>query len=55
MKVNQSLLFVPCIIMVGRIGKIKQSELIQATEILNRLNLLGIIANEASQSPKIYA
>ncbi|BAY87313.1 lipopolysaccharide biosynthesis protein [Calothrix parasitica NIES-267] len=43
------------IIMVGRIGKIKQSELIQATEILNNLNLVGIIANEASKSQRIYA
>ena len=42
------------IIMVGRMGKIRQSELIQATEILNNLNLLGIIANEASKSQKIY-
>ncbi len=43
------------IIMVGRIGKIKQSELIQATEILNNLNLVGIIANVAPKSSKVYA
>ncbi len=43
------------IIMVGRMGKIKQSELIQATEVLHSLNLVGIIANEASKSQKIYA
>lgn len=43
------------IIMVGRMGKIKQSELIQATEILHSLNLVGIIANEATKSQKIYA
>jgi len=43
------------ILMVGRMGKIKQSELIQATEILNNLNLVGIIANEASKSQKVYA
>ncbi|MGB6297952.1 MAG: polysaccharide biosynthesis tyrosine autokinase [Rivularia sp. (in: cyanobacteria)] len=42
------------IIMVGRIGKIKQTELIQATEILHSLNLVGIIANEATKSQKIY-
>ncbi len=42
------------IIMVGRIGKITQTELIQATEILNNLNLVGIIANEAGKSQKIY-
>lgn len=43
------------IIMVGRMGKIKQSELIQATEILHSLNVVGIIANEATKSQKIYA
>lgn len=43
------------IIMVGRIGKIKQSELIQATEILNNLNLVGIMANEASESQTVCA
>ncbi|MEL6458370.1 MAG: polysaccharide biosynthesis tyrosine autokinase [Cyanobacteria bacterium J06621_15] len=42
------------IIMVGRMGKIKQSELIQAVEILNNLNLVGIIANEASKSQRMY-
>ncbi|MDY6901821.1 MAG: polysaccharide biosynthesis tyrosine autokinase [Cyanobacteriota bacterium] len=42
------------IIMVGRMGKIKQSELIQATDILNNLNLVGIIANEASKSQRVY-
>jgi capsular exopolysaccharide synthesis family protein len=43
------------IIMVGRMGKIRQTELVQATEILNNLNLVGIIANEASKSSKVYA
>ncbi len=43
------------IIMVGRMGIIKQGELIQATEILNNLNLVGIIANEASKSQQVYA
>ena len=42
------------IIMVGRMGKIKQSELIQATEILHSLNLVGIIANEANKSQRFY-
>ena len=42
------------ILMVGRMGKIRQSELVQATEILNNLNLVGIIANEASKSQKVY-
>lgn len=40
------------IILVGRMGKIKHSELIQATEILNTLNLTGIVANEASKSQR---
>ncbi|MEB3219568.1 MAG: polysaccharide biosynthesis tyrosine autokinase [Nostocales cyanobacterium 94392] len=42
------------IIMVARMGKIKQSELIQATQILHNLNLVGIIANVATKSPKLY-
>ncbi|MBD2364013.1 AAA family ATPase [Anabaena minutissima FACHB-250] len=36
------------IMMVGRIGWVTQTEITQAVEILNRLNLVGIIANEAS-------
>lgn len=42
------------IIMVGRMGKIRQSELVQATDILNNLNLVGIIANQASKSQRAY-
>ena len=42
------------IFIVGRMGKIKQSELIQAVEILNNLNLVGVIANEASKSQRMY-
>ncbi|MBV6623429.1 MAG: polysaccharide biosynthesis tyrosine autokinase [Rivularia sp. (in: Bacteria)] len=42
------------IIMVGRMGKITQSELIQATQNLSSLNLVGIIANEAGKSQKVY-
>ncbi|MGD1913714.1 MAG: GumC family protein [Rivularia sp. (in: cyanobacteria)] len=42
------------IIMVERMGKIRQSELVQATEILDNLNLVGIIANEASKSQTVY-
>jgi Mrp family chromosome partitioning ATPase len=33
------------ILMVGRIGKLKLQELTQTTEILNQLNLIGIVAN----------
>ncbi|MCC5639885.1 polysaccharide biosynthesis tyrosine autokinase [Nostoc sp. CHAB 5844] len=34
------------IVMVGRMGQLTQSDLIQAQEILRHLNLIGIIANE---------
>lgn len=36
------------IMLVGRIGWVTQTEITQAVEILNPLNLVGIIANEAS-------
>lgn len=36
------------IIMVGRIGWVTQTEITQAVDILNSLNLVGIIANEVS-------
>ncbi|MBD2344849.1 GumC family protein [Anabaena subtropica] len=36
------------IMMVGRIGWVTQTELTQAVEILNSLNLVGIIANDVS-------
>ncbi|WP_066425344.1 exopolysaccharide transport family protein [Anabaena sp. 4-3] len=36
------------IMMVGRIGWVTQNEVTQAVEILNQLNLIGIIANEVS-------
>ncbi|MGJ5672081.1 MAG: GumC family protein [Nostochopsis sp.] len=35
------------IIMVSRIGKVSQPDLIQATDILKNLNLVGVIANTA--------
>ncbi|MDZ7958568.1 MAG: polysaccharide biosynthesis tyrosine autokinase [Aulosira sp. DedQUE10] len=41
------------IVLVGRIGQITQSELIQAREILSKLNLIGIIANDVKDSPKV--
>lgn len=34
------------IVLVGRIGQITESELIQAREILSKLNLIGIVAND---------
>lgn len=38
------------IVLVGRIGQVTRTELIQATEILGKLNVVGIIANEANNS-----
>jgi len=43
------------IVMVERMGKVTRTELIQATEILSKLNLIGIIANEVSNSHKVLA
>lgn len=43
------------IIMVGRMGQVYPNEMIQATEVLNQLNLIGIVANEVSNYPKILA
>ncbi|MBD2251143.1 Wzz/FepE/Etk N-terminal domain-containing protein [Nostoc parmelioides] len=40
------------IMMVGRIGWVTQTELTQAVEILNSLNLVGIIANDMSSYHK---
>ncbi|WP_392435663.1 GumC family protein [Chlorogloeopsis fritschii PCC 9212] len=42
--------FCNSIVMVARIGKVTQTQLIQATDILSNLNLIGIIANLASSS-----
>lgn len=36
------------IVLVGKIGQVTRNELIQATEILGELNVVGIIANEAN-------
>ncbi|MEH2079042.1 MAG: polysaccharide biosynthesis tyrosine autokinase [Nostoc sp.] len=43
------------IVMVERMGKVTRPELTQATEILSKLNLIGIIANEVSNSQKVLA
>ncbi|MEH2121452.1 GumC family protein [Nostoc sp.] len=43
------------IVMVERMGKVTRSELTQATEILSKLNLIGIIANEVSNYQKVLA
>ena len=41
------------IVMVGRIGKVTPHKLMEATEILSKLNLIGIIGNEVYDSPQI--
>ena len=41
------------IIMVGRIGKVTPNKLMEATEILSKLNLIGIVGNEVYDSPQI--
>jgi capsular exopolysaccharide synthesis family protein len=38
------------IVMVGKIGQITPNQLIQTTEILSKLNLIGIVANEVSDA-----
>ncbi|MEH1834477.1 MAG: exopolysaccharide transport family protein [Nostoc sp.] len=43
------------IVMVERMGKVTRTELTQATEILSKLNLIGIIANEVSNYQKVLA
>ncbi|MEA5602178.1 polysaccharide biosynthesis tyrosine autokinase [Nostoc sp. UHCC 0252] len=43
------------IVMVERMGKVTRTELTQATEILSKLNLIGIIANDVSNSQKVLA
>ncbi|MBW4614189.1 MAG: polysaccharide biosynthesis tyrosine autokinase [Desmonostoc vinosum HA7617-LM4] len=42
------------VVMVERMGQVTKHELTQATEILSKLNLIGIIANEVKYSPKMY-
>ncbi|WP_413173333.1 GumC family protein [Anabaena azotica] len=41
------------IVIVGRIGQLTPQELMEATEILSQLNLIGIVANEVNNSPKV--
>ncbi|MBS3028824.1 MAG: polysaccharide biosynthesis tyrosine autokinase [Dolichospermum sp. DET50] len=41
------------IVMVGRIGKVTPNKLMEATEILSKLNLIGIIGNEVYDFPQI--
>jgi polysaccharide biosynthesis transport protein len=41
-------------LMVGRIGQVTRSELNQATNMLSKLNVIGVIANGAEISPNSY-
>ena len=41
------------IVIVGRIGKVTPHKLMEATEILKKLNLIGIVGNEVYHSPQI--
>ena len=41
------------IVIVGRIGKVTPHKLMEATEILKKLNLIGIVGNEVYNSPQI--
>ncbi len=41
------------IVMAARMGKISETNFIQATEILSSLNLVGVIANEVSKSTQV--
>ncbi|NEP47764.1 MAG: polysaccharide biosynthesis tyrosine autokinase [Moorea sp. SIO3C2] len=43
------------VVMVGRLERVTQSQLIQATAILRNLNLIGIIANGVKSSNQSYA
>jgi polysaccharide biosynthesis transport protein len=42
------------VLMVGRIDVVTRSEFAQASEVMKRLNLLGVIANGVSNLPKPY-
>ncbi|MDJ0618759.1 MAG: polysaccharide biosynthesis tyrosine autokinase [Calothrix sp. MO_192.B10] len=42
------------VVMIASMGKVSRTQLAQATEILNRLNLIGVVANEASNSNYSY-
>ncbi|MFH7029871.1 MAG: tyrosine-protein kinase family protein [Heteroscytonema crispum UTEX LB 1556] len=42
--------FAKAIAMVARLGKVTRTEFVQATETANKLNAIGIIANEASNT-----
>ena len=40
------------VILVSRINNVKLSELVEATNLLAKLNLIGVVANDSQESPK---
>jgi Mrp family chromosome partitioning ATPase len=42
------------VVMVASIGKVTKAQLAQATAMLNRLNLIGVVANGVSNSESTY-
>lgn len=43
------------VVMVGRIGQVTRTQLSQATDMLSKLNVIGIVANGANSSSRGYA
>ena len=43
------------VVMVGRIGQVTRSEITQATNMLSKLNVIGVVANGANANTKSYA
>ncbi|CAN1209665.1 Capsular biosynthesis protein [Tumidithrix helvetica PCC 7403] len=42
------------VLMVGQIDRVTRSEFAQATEVMKRFNLIGVIANGVNNRPKVY-
>lgn len=42
------------VVLVGRIGQVTRSELVQATNMLSKLNVVGVVANGATLPSKSY-
>jgi succinoglycan biosynthesis transport protein ExoP len=47
--------FCNAVLLVARIGKVTKTELTQATAMLNKLNMIGVVANGESNSTNTYA
>jgi len=43
------------VVLVARIGQVTRSELAQATAMLSKLNIIGVVANDTVGSSKVYA